>query len=68
MMVLALMPMVAVVAGLGLWAAWQSGKDVGYRNAQREMQDEEEPTVYLRVQSKSNAEDEPCSSADTHLD
>lgn len=24
------------VVGLGLWAAWQSGKDVGYRNAMRD--------------------------------
>ena len=24
------------VMGLGFWAAWQSGKDVGYRNAMRD--------------------------------
>lgn len=26
----------AAAVALGLWAAWQSGKDVGYRNAMRD--------------------------------
>lgn len=48
--------LVLVVAGIGLYAAWCSGKDVGYQNVQREqaarLDDELEPTIYLVVANK----------------
>lgn len=38
----------AVVTGVGLAAAWESGRDVGYRNAMREHEalEDNEPTIY----------------------
>lgn len=47
--------LVAVVAALGLWAAWLSGRDVGMRNAARRAE-EEEPTLMLKIEPKGETE------------
>lgn len=53
--------LIAVVVGIGLYAAWCSGRDVGYENARREAEarknDELEPTIYMVVaNTKGDAE------------
>lgn len=42
------------VAALGLWAAWLSGRDVGMRNAARRAEEEDEPTVMLKIETKGD--------------
>ena len=37
------------VAALGLWAAWLSGRDVGMRNAARMAEEQEDPTLMLKI-------------------
>ena len=61
--VIAMILLAAIAVGIGLYAAWCSGQDVGYRNALREQiaheNDELEPTVYLTVANKKgDAENE----------
>lgn len=44
------------VAALGLWAAWLSGRDVGMRNAARRAEEDAEPTVMLKIETKGETE------------
>lgn len=39
----------AAVAALGLWATWLSGRDVGMRNAARMAEEQEDPTLMLKI-------------------
>lgn len=48
--------LVAVVAALGLWAAWLSGRDVGMRNAARRAEEQEDPTLMLKIEPKGETE------------
>lgn len=43
---------IVAVAALGLWAAWLSGRDVGMRNAARRAEEDAEPTVMLKIETK----------------
>ncbi len=45
------------VAALGLWATWLSGRDVERRNAARMAEQEEEPTLLLKIESKGGEGD-----------
>ena len=47
---------IAVVEVLGLWAAWMSGRDVGMRNAARRAEEDAEPTVMLKIETKGETE------------
>lgn len=47
---------IVVVAALGLWAAWLSGRDVGMRNAAR-LAEEQDPTLLLKIETKGGQED-----------
>lgn len=42
------------VAALGLWAAWLSGRDVGMRNAARMAEEQEDPTLMLKIETKGD--------------
>ena len=44
--------LIAVVEALGLWAAWMSGRDVARRTGARMAEQEEEPTLLLKIESK----------------
>lgn len=44
------------VAALGLWAAWLSGRDVGMRNAARRAEEQEDPTLMLKIEPKGETE------------
>lgn len=44
--------LVAVVVALGLWAAWLSGRDVERRNAARRAEEDAEPTIMLKIETK----------------
>lgn len=44
------------VAALGLWATWLSGRDVGMRNAARRAEEDAEPTVMLKIETKGETE------------
>lgn len=46
----------AAVAALGLWAAWLSGRDVGLRNAARRAEEDEDPTLMLKIEAKGEEE------------
>ena len=48
--------LIAVVEALGLWAAWMSGRDVGMRNAARRAEEDAEPTVMLKIETKGETE------------
>ena len=39
----------AAVAALGVWATWLSGRDVGMRNAARMAEEQEDPTLMLKI-------------------
>ena len=45
------------VAALGLWAVWLSGRDVGMRNAARLAEEEQEPTLMLKIETKGDQKD-----------
>lgn len=45
------------VAALGLWAVWLSGQDVGMRNAARLAEEEQEPTLMLKIETKGDQKD-----------
>ena len=47
---------IVAVAALGLWAAWLSGRDVGMRNAARRAEEDAEPTVMLKIETKGETE------------
>lgn len=47
---------IAVVEVLGLWAAWMSGRDVERRNAARRAEEDAEPTVMLKIETKGETE------------
>ena len=47
---------IVAVAALGLWAAWLSGRDVGMRNAARREEEDAEPTVMLKIETKGETE------------
>lgn len=47
---------IVAVADLGLWAAWLSGRDVGMRNAARRAEEDAEPTVMLKIETKGETE------------
>lgn len=44
------------VAALGLWATWLSGRDVGMRNAARMAEEQEDPTLMLKIEPKGETE------------
>jgi hypothetical protein len=46
--------LVAVVVALGLWAAWLSGRDVERRNAARRAEEDAEPTIMLKIETKGD--------------
>lgn len=46
----------AAAVALGLWAAWLSGRDVGMRNAARRAEEDAEPTVMLKIETKGETE------------
>lgn len=46
----------AAVAALGLWATWLSGRDVGMRNAARMAEEQEAPTLMLKIETKGETE------------
>ena len=46
----------AAAVGLGLWAAWLSGRDVVMRNAARRAEEDAEPTVMLKIETKGETE------------
>ncbi|WP_298731964.1 hypothetical protein [uncultured Subdoligranulum sp.] len=48
---------IAVVEALGLWAAWMSGRDVERRNAARMAEEEQEPTLMLKIETKGDQKD-----------
>lgn len=48
---------IVAVAALGLWAAWLSGRDVGMRNAARRAEEDAEPTVMLKIETKGAPDD-----------
>ena len=48
---------IVTVAALGLWAAWLSGRDVGMRNAARRAEEDAEPTVMLKIETKGAPDD-----------
>lgn len=48
--------LIVVVAALALWAAWLSGRDVGMRNAARRAEEDAEPTVMLKIETKGETE------------
>ena len=48
---------IVAVAALGLWAAWLSGRDVGMRNTVRRAEEDADPTVILKIESKEETED-----------
>lgn len=48
--------LIAVVAALALWAAWLSGRDVERRNAARRAEEDAEPTVMLKIETKGETE------------
>lgn len=45
------------VAALGLWATWLSGRDVGMRNAARMAEEQKEPTLMLKIETKRATND-----------
>lgn len=45
------------VAALGLWATWLSGRDVGMRNAARIAEEQEDPTLMLKIETKGATND-----------
>ena len=45
------------VAALGLWATWLSGRDVGMRNAARMDEEQKEPTLMLKIETKGATND-----------
>lgn len=45
------------VAALGLWATWLSGRDVGMRNAARMAEEQEDPTLMLKIETKGDPKD-----------
>lgn len=45
------------VAALGLWATWLSGRDVGMRNAARRAEEQEDPTLMLKIETKGDPKD-----------
>ena len=47
---------IVAVAALGLWAAWLRGRDVGMRNAARRAEEDAEPTVMLKIETKGETE------------
>lgn len=47
----------AAAVGLGVWATWLSGRDVGMRNAARMAEQEEEPTLLLKIERKGGEGD-----------
>lgn len=47
---------IALVEALGLWAAWMSGRDVERRNAAWMAEQEEEPTLMLKIEPKGETE------------
>ena len=44
------------VAALGLWATWLSGRDVGMHNAARMAEEQEDPTLMLKIEPKGETE------------
>lgn len=48
--------LIAVVDALALWAAWLSGRDVERRNAARRAEEDAEPTVMLKIETKGETE------------
>ena len=44
------------VAALGLWATWLSGRDIGMRNAARMAEEQEDPTLMLKIETKGETE------------
>ena len=48
--------LIVVVAALALWDAWLSGRDVGMRNAARRAEEDAEPTVMLKIETKGETE------------
>lgn len=46
----------AAAVALGLWAAWMSGRDVERRNAAWMAEQEEEPTLMLKIEPKGETE------------
>lgn len=46
----------AAAVGLGVWATWLSGRDVGMRNAARRAEEDAEPTVMLKIETKGETE------------
>lgn len=49
--------LVAVVVAMGLWAAWLSGRDVERRNAARRAEEDSEPTIMLKIETKGAPDD-----------
>lgn len=49
--------LVAVVVAMGLWAAWLSGRDVERRNAARRAEEDAEPTIMLKIETKGATDD-----------
>lgn len=47
----------AVVVAMGLWAAWLSGRDVERRNAARRAEEDAEPTIMLKIETKVAPDD-----------
>lgn len=47
----------AAVAALGLWATWLSGRDVGMRNTARMAEEQEDPTLMLKIETKGDPKD-----------
>lgn len=49
--------LVAVVVAMGLWAAWLSGRDEERRNAARRAEEDAEPTIMLKIETKGATDD-----------
>lgn len=49
--------LVVVVVAMGLWAAWLSGRDVERRNAARRAEEDAEPTIMLKIETKGAPDD-----------